>query len=112
MIKRWLIGALSIYIVAFFMEGISITGFKGALFASIALGIVNVTIKPIISLFALPITIISLGLFTFIINGIVLLIASSFSTSLHVEGLVTAIIGALFLSIINSILTKALDSKE
>ena len=98
MIKRWLIGALSIYIVSFFMEGISITGFKGALFASIVLGIVNVTIKPIISLFALPITIITFGLFTFIINGIVLLIASYFL--LLAGGRVgTAIIGALFLNV-------------
>lgn len=112
MIIKWLVGALSLYLVSFLMNGISITGLTGALWASAALGLVNLIIKPIISFFALPLTILTLGLFTFVINGIVLLIASSFSTSLNVNGFGSAIIGALLLSIINTILLKVIDSKE
>ncbi len=112
MIAKWLAGALSLYLVSFFMEGISITGLTGALWASAVLGIMNIIIKPIISFFALPFTILTLGLFTFVINGIVLLITSSFSTSLHVSGLGSAIIGALLLSIINTIILKVIDNKE
>lgn len=109
MIVKWIVGALSLYLVSYFVEGIYITGFKGALWASAVLGIVNVTIKPIISFFSLPFTIITLGLFTFVINGVVLLIASNWSSSLHVNGLGSAIMGALLLSIINTILLKIID---
>lgn len=112
MIAKWLIGALSLYLVSFFIEGIYITGLTGALWASAVLGIVNLIIKPIIKFFSLPFTIITLGLFTFVINGVVLLIASNLSTSLHVNGLGSAIIGALFLSIINTILLKIIDNKK
>lgn len=106
MIIKWLTGAFSLYVVSYFVEGIYITGFKGALWASAVLGIINVIIKPIISFFSLPFTIITLGLFIFVINGMVLLIASNLSTSLHVTGLGSAIIGALLLSIINTIILK------
>lgn len=106
MLAKWLVGALSLYLVSHFVEGISIAGFKGALWASIILGFVNIIIKPIISFFSLPFTIITLGLFTFVINGLVLLIVSSLSSSLHVSGLGSAIIGALLLSIINTLILK------
>lgn len=109
MFAKWIVGAISIYIVAFFMEGISITGFAGALWASALLGVVNVIIKPIISFFALPITILSLGLFTFVINGIVLLIVDALSSSIYINGLGSAILGALLLSILNTIILKIVD---
>lgn len=109
MFAKWIAGAISIYIVAFFMESISITGFIGALWVSALLGIINVIIKPIISFFSLPITILSLGLFTFVINGIVLLIVDFLSPSIYIAGLGSAILGALLLSILNTIILKIID---
>ncbi|MCR1897738.1 phage holin family protein [Irregularibacter muris] len=108
-LAKWLVGAVSLYIVSYLMEGISITGFTGALWAAGILGFINLLIKPIIVFFTLPITIITLGLFMFVINGIVLLLAGALSSSIYVAGLGTAIIGSLIMSIINSILLKVLD---
>lgn len=112
MLMKWLAGAVSLYIVSYVVEGIYIHGFTGALWASAILGLMNVFIKPILSFFALPVTILTLGLFTFVINGMVLLLASFLSSSLYVSGFIPAVIGALLLSVMNTILLKILDKKK
>ena len=73
---RWLISAVSIYIITYLPIGITVSSFKSTIIAAAILGIINVTIKPILVILTLPINIITLGLFTFIINGIVLIITS------------------------------------
>jgi len=98
---RWLILTLAILMASFLLEGIQINGFFSALFAAAVLGILNAFFRPIALILTLPINVITLGLFTFIINAIMLLMASGVISGFHVEGFWSAIIGALIISLVS-----------
>jgi putative membrane protein len=104
-ITQWIVSALAIGITAFVLPGASAT-VVGALLAAIVLGLVNAVIKPLLVILTLPINILTLGLFTFIINGILILIASGIVPGFKVNGLLTAIVFSIILTIVNIILFK------
>jgi len=104
-IVRTLINALALMATATLVNGISADGFFGAIIAALVLGVVNAIIRPILLLFSLPLTIMTLGLFTFVVNGIVLLIVSTLVSGFAVDGLIAAILGSVVMTIISSILT-------
>lgn len=112
LIVRLLINAASIYLTAYLVEGISVNGFQGAIIAALAFGLMNMLVKPILALVTLPLTILTLGLFSLVINGITLLLTSMVVDALDVRGLGTAIIGALVISLINWVLSVFLDRSD
>ena len=101
--------ALSIYLTSLIMDGMHIGSLTGVLIVSIFLGVLNMTVKPIIKLFALPITFLSLGLFNFVINGFTLLIAFRLAPDVYISGLGSAIIASCIISVINVFLDTILD---
>ncbi len=101
---RWIINALSLYIVARIVPGIRLTDFGAALIAVIFIGLINALLKPILLLLTLPINILTLGLFTFILNASLLKLAASVSPDFQVDGWGSAIIGSVLLSIVSTIL--------
>lgn len=103
-LARWILNALSLYIVARIIPGIRLTDFGAALIAVIIIGLVNALLKPILILLTLPINILSLGLFTFIINAGLLKLAAAISPDFQVEGWGSAILGSILLSIISTVL--------
>ncbi|HZJ76355.1 MAG TPA: phage holin family protein [Oscillospiraceae bacterium] len=103
---RWLISAVSIYIIANLSVGVTVLSFKSTIMASAILGIVNVVIKPILIILTLPINIITLGLFTFVINGITLIITSYIVDGFDVKNIFAAIVASILISIVNVILTN------
>ena len=107
-IIKWLvnllINGLAILITAYVLEGIAVNSYVTAIMVSLVLGLVNTFIKPIILLFTLPITILSLGLFTFVINALLILIVSNLVVGFMVDGFVRALLFSLVLSIVNSVL--------
>ncbi len=105
-LARWLISAFSIYIIASLSIGVNVESFKATLVAAAILGIVNTIIKPILVIFTLPITIMTLGLFTFVINGITLLITSGIVGGFYVSNIFAAIVASVLISIVNMILTN------
>ena len=109
---RWLISAVSIYIITYLPIGIAVSGFKSTIIAAAILGIINVTIKPILIILTLPINIITLGLFTFIINGIVLIITSYVVVGFDVKNIFSAVIASILISIVNVILTNLIGVKK
>lgn len=104
-IARVLINSVAIYITALFVKGIDIRSFGAAIGAAIIMGIVNALIRPVLIILSLPINIMTLGLFTFIINGISLLIVSGITSGFYVAGLGAAAFGSIIISIVSSIIS-------
>jgi putative membrane protein len=83
--------------------GVHFTGFGGAIIFAIVLGLLNLIVKPILNILGLPLTIITLGLFTLVINAIIILIADYFIDSMMVDGFLWALIFSILLSIVSSL---------
>lgn len=113
MIKRLLIniilGAIAIYIVSLGVGSMYIVSLPSLLMLSIVLGFLNSTIKPILKFFSLPITLITLGLFSLVINAVVLKFAFSIVPGVHLEGFLPAMWASILLSICNWILYGIFD---
>ncbi len=101
---RWVLNALSLYIVANVVPGIQLTDFGAALIAVIFIGLVNSLLKPLLLLLTLPINVLALGLFTFIINAGLLKLAAGISPDFQVDSWGAAILGSILLSVISTIL--------
>ena len=91
---------------------VEITDFTSALIFAVVLGLLNLIVKPIISLFSLPITILTLGLFSLVINAIIILLADHFTGGIQIDGFWWALIFSVALSIITSVLESIFISKE
>lgn len=106
---RWLISALSIFLTAKLVGYIHVSGFTVTLIAAFILGVVNAVIKPIIMILTLPINFITLGLFTFVINGFVLYLTAGLVPGFAISGLFGAIVGSIVLSLFNMLLNHIFD---
>lgn len=112
MLLRWILSvilnAIALIAVAQLFEHFHLEGFGAAIIASIILSVLNVIVKPILILFTLPITVLTLGLFLFIINAITLMITQGvMGDSFVINGFGTAIIASIVISIINLVLNWA-----
>jgi putative membrane protein len=108
---RWIILTVSIIIASYLLEGIHISGFFSAFFAAAALGILNALFRPILLLLTLPINVLTLGLFTFIINALMLKTASGIIPGFEVHGFWTAVIGSLIISVISWLLNSFISDR-
>lgn len=102
------LNALALMATAYIVPGFRVTDFTTALLAAVVLGVVNTFIKPILSFISLPITIVTLGLFAFVINAVVLLIVAAVVRGVMIAGWVPAILAAIVLSIVSTILSSLL----
>jgi putative membrane protein len=98
----WLVTAVSLIITAYLVPGFVIRSFVAAWIVAVILGLVNATIKPILVLLTLPITIVSLGLFLLVINTITIWLASAITPGFDVNGFIAALIGSIVLTVVNS----------
>ncbi len=105
-IIRWIINALALMLVAYILPSIEISGFYIALVTALILGLINAIIRPFLLLITLPINILTLGLFTFVINALLFWFVASFIEGFHVAGFWAAFFGALVFSIISSLATQ------
>ncbi|MCL5675787.1 MAG: phage holin family protein [Patescibacteria group bacterium] len=103
---NWLISAVAILVTAYLLPGVHVQGFMTALVVSVVLGIVNAVVKPVLVIFTLPITILTLGLFTLVINAFLVLLTSALVPGFKVDGFLTAFLFSLVLSIVNFFLQK------
>lgn len=108
LIIKLLITALALLAVAYLVPGVAVTSFYTALIVAIVLGLLNLIIKPIVVLLTLPINILTLGLFTFVINALLFWFAASFVEGFIVTGFIPAFLGALIVSIISSLSERLL----
>ena len=108
---RWLTTTAAIVATAYLLDGIQISGFFSAVFAAAMLGFLNAFLRPIALLLTLPINILSLGLFTFIINALMLKMASGVIPGFEVHGFWNAIFGSFLISIISWLLNTFISEK-
>ncbi len=100
-IIRLLLNAAALLLVAYLVPGFEVSGFYAALISAVILGLFNAIVKPILVMLTLPITILTLGLFTLVINGVLIWFVASFIEGFSVDGFVTALIGGIILWIIS-----------
>lgn len=105
----WLIYAVAISVTAYLLPGITVSSFWSAIITALVLGIINAFIKPIVVLFTLPINILTLGLFTFVINALLILLVAQIVSGFAVQNFWWALLFSLILSIIAGILLKAVN---
>ncbi len=101
---HWFLSAGSLLIVAFLFPGIQVAGLGTALIAPIAIGLLNATLGLLLKIVTLPLTLLTLGIFWFIINAFMLQLAAAIVPGFYVAGFFSAFFGAIVLSIINVIL--------
>lgn len=111
LLLRWLILTSGIIIASYLLEGIHVSGFVPAFFAAALLGILNALFRPVLILLTLPINILSLGLFTFVINALMLVMVSGIISGFEVHGFWTAVFGSLIISIISWLLNSFISDR-
>ncbi|MBI4947972.1 phage holin family protein [Candidatus Berkelbacteria bacterium] len=111
-IFRWLILAGIMLLISNYLPGFRVDSFYSALIAVLIIGLLNLLVKPILIVLTLPITILTLGLFAFVINAIVIYIASSIVKGFYVDSFLAALIASILLSIAGIILNKFFDQNK
>ena len=111
-ILRLLINALAILLVAYLIPGITVSSFWAALIMAVILGIINALISPSVKILTLPISILTLGLFTLVINALMFLLASYFVVGVKIDSFASAFWGALIISIIGFLANQFLKKKK
>lgn len=107
-----LLNAAAILVAAYLMDGIAVRGVGAALIAGLVLGIVNAIVRPVLLILTLPITLLTLGLFIFIINAICLALTAALVPGFEVAGFWSALGGALLVSIVSWVLNVLVKDEE
>ncbi|MBI5252190.1 MAG: phage holin family protein [Desulfomonile tiedjei] len=102
----WILGTITILLVAYVVPGVRVAGLSSAIIASAILGILNALVRPILVFLTFPLTILTLGLFLFIINALVFLLAGSIFRGFKVDSFGTALIASIIVSIVSFVLNK------
>lgn len=104
LIVVWLASALALWLVAQVLPGIRVRNFGSALIAAVIIALVNAILGPVLKFLAFPITFLTLGLFSLVINGFLLMIAAAFTPGFEVRGFLAAMVGSLLLTLVNAVL--------
>jgi putative membrane protein len=108
----WLATAISLQITAWIVPGLTITGFTAAAVGAVVLGLVNAIVKPILILFTLPLTILTLGLFLLVVNAIAFGLVGYFTPGFEVTGFFPAVFGSIVLSFISGIISQVFSTSN
>ena len=109
LLLAWIGNSLAILFVAWLFDDVNVTTTQDAFIAGAVLGIVNTVVRPILVLLTLPATILTLGLFYFVVSGFCLWLTSYFLAGFEVRGIFTTIIAAILISLVSTIITSALQ---
>ncbi|MGA7560537.1 MAG: phage holin family protein [Terriglobales bacterium] len=104
LLLHWILMALAVWIVAHVVPGISVSGPVAALIAALVIGFINATLGLLLKIITFPLTLLTLGLFWFVINALMLEVAAAVVPGFHVQGFAAAFLGAIVLSIVSSVL--------
>jgi len=104
LLLHWILSALAVWIVAHVVPGISVTGPLAALIAALAIGLINATLGLLIKILTFPLTLLTLGLFWFVINALMLELAAALVPGFQVRGFEAAFLGAILLSVVSALL--------
>jgi putative membrane protein len=108
-LAKWLLSAMALLAVAHFYSGVVVTSFVAALIAAFVIGLLNTIVRPIFVILTLPFTVITLGLFLFVINALMFYMASGLLEGFKVKGFTAALIGSLLYSVAGMVIEAALE---
>ncbi|MBK9136816.1 MAG: phage holin family protein [Betaproteobacteria bacterium] len=108
-LARWLLLAAALLLVAHLYSGVSVASFGAALVAALVIGLFNTLVRPLLVLLTLPVTLLTLGLFLFVINALMFWAAASILEGFHVAGFTAALIGSLLYSVCGVVIDAAVE---
>lgn len=109
-VLRWILLAAALLLVAYlFPSGVSVTSFGSAMIAALVIGLFNTLLRPVLVLLTLPVTLITLGLFLFVINALMFWFAAQILDGFHVAGFTAALIGSLIYSLCSMVIDVAIE---
>jgi putative membrane protein len=106
---RWLLLAAALLLVAQIYPGVQVTSFASAMIAALVLGLFNTLLRPILVLLTLPVTLLTLGLFLFVINALLFYFAASLLEGFRVNGFIAALIGSVLYSLCGLVIDAAME---
>lgn len=109
LLVKWLLSAIALLAVAHLYPGVELQGFASALIAALVIGLLNIFLRPLLILLTLPVTLLTLGLFLFVINALLFWAAASLLDSFQVRGFVAALLGSLLYSTFSLVIDSALE---
>ncbi|KAA0128458.1 phage holin family protein [Chryseobacterium sp. SN22] len=112
LIIRLLVTAIVAYLLTWILPGVHFAGFTGAVIFAVVLGLLNLFVRPVLKILGLPLTIITLGLFTLVINAIIILIADYLIDSMEVNGFLWALIFSILLSVVTSLANSMFSDSD
>ena len=101
----WLVNTFALIAVAYLMPSITVSSFGAALIAALVLGLVNAIVRPVLVLLTLPVTILTLGLFIFVLNGLLFWMVASWLEGFNVAGFWSGVLGAILFSLVSWLLS-------
>ena len=111
LLLRWIILTVAILMTSLLMDGIQVGGFFSAFFTAALLGMLNAFFRPVLIILTLPINILSMGLFTFVINALLLMMASGVIPGFDVAGFWSAVFGSMIIGLISFILNMLINQQ-
>ena len=108
LLVKWLLSAAALLFVAYVYSGVQVKTFTAALVAALVIGLLNAVVRPVLVVLTLPVTVVTLGLFLFIINALMFWTAAGLLNGFYVNGFAAALIGSLLYSLIGLVIDSAL----
>ena len=109
LVAKWLLSAVALLALAHLYSGVAVTSFGVALLAAFVIGALNTIVRPILVLLTLPVTLVTLGLFLFVINALMFWAAASMLEGFAVRGFGAALVGSLIYSVLGIVIESALE---
>jgi putative membrane protein len=110
LLAKWLLSAAALLLVAYIYSGVEVRTFGAAMIAALVIGLLNTIVRPILVVLTLPVTVVTLGLFLFVINALMFWAAASVLDGFHVQGFIAALIGSLLYTVLGVVIESALES--
>ncbi|GAC1599389.1 MAG: hypothetical protein NVS3B2_00400 [Ramlibacter sp.] len=109
LVSKWLLSAAALLLVAYLYQGVEVSSFTAALLAAFVIGLLNMVVRPVLVLLTLPVTLLTLGLFLFVINALMFWAAAGLLGGFHVRDFTAALIGSLLYSVLGLVIDSALE---
>ena len=109
LLAKWLLSASALLLVAYIYSGVEVKTFGAAMLAALVIGLLNAVVRPLLVVLTLPVTVLTLGLFLFIINAVVFWLAAGVLDGLQVRGFTGALVGSLIYTVIGVVIESALE---
>lgn len=111
LLAKWLLSASALLFVAYVYSGVQVASFTSAMIAAFVIGLLNVIVRPVLVILTLPVTVLTIGLFLFVINALVFWLAATvLGDGFHVNGFGAALVGSLIYTVLGIIVESALES--